>query len=32
VHPRSVVDTLFTADPRWAAPSSGLTAPTADAS
>jgi len=30
VHPRSVVDTLFTADVRWAAPTAGLAAPGAD--
>ncbi len=32
VHPRSIVDTLFTADERWAAPTTGLVAPAADAS
>ena len=32
VHPRSIVDTLFTGDVRWAAPTAGLTAPKADAS
>jgi len=30
VHARTVVDVLFTADPRWARPTAGLLAPTAE--